>query len=818
MPAISKSTGVAITNPLVLYRSLIATKRIQPDPAQHRLALHLHKLYERLIDYEPIVQYGYRLQQISRALGSTPGRPLPGAGHEQSPKTNTQGAFSSLFRSRQEKDGLALTKVLTSHEAAMDMDSPRGLMLHGEVGTGKSMLVDLFADCLPNRKKRRMHYSTFMLDTLAKLEQLRRSRELIIPSSLGHENDYSLLWIARDMISKSPILFLDEFQLPDRAAAKIMTNLMTCFFQLGGVLIATSNRMPEELAKAAGAEFAPPPPPRDTLAWRFMSRYGLQHNHTSYPHQSDFAAFLDVLKARCEVWEMENVKDYRRLEGRICPQQPSSKSTKEESNTPNAFEGLQPMEPGNMGLGYEQSSPLYKCEDAEPSKDKLVPSHYFIKPILDGGNEHQLRKWMETIRIAEDMVVAPSQNGSHPISWQPSSLKVYGRSVHVPRQCKGVTKWTFPELCQNPLGPADYVSLASTYHTVVLTDVPILSLLQKNEARRLITLLDALYEARCKLLVSADAGPDELFFPEVSRSRSSFKSGTLDEKQERGAVVSQDPTLSETYSEIYQDTTAPFRPNIASYNLSIVGPEEPDYTHARLSGLVSSESASGSQSMLSSRFNPSDQLEDTPPNTVPTLGRGDSIYGRDTGSIPPSSTPSDSRAAGGNTVQGVPDFGASAVFTGEDERFAYKRAASRLWEMCSARWWARGAESALGAGQEEEPTDGPSWWRPIPQEIRRWEKHASLDSAEPTPASDLRSAQAADISGVGGPDARHQDPNGSLSPFRTHPKPPPSFSDPHFWGMMRWGKRAGRWGQGVEAFDNSPDKSEDPKHGNKDEK
>lgn len=63
------------------------------------------------------------------------------------------------------------------------------------------------------------------------------------------ETEYSLLVIAKDMVDKSPILFLDEFQLPDRAASKILANLLTSFFQLGGVLIASSNRMPDELAK-----------------------------------------------------------------------------------------------------------------------------------------------------------------------------------------------------------------------------------------------------------------------------------------------------------------------------------------------------------------------------------------------------------------------------------------------------------------------------------------------------------------------------------------------------------------------------------------
>lgn len=130
----TRSTGVAITNPLVLYRALVATKRIDPDPAQHRLAIHLQKLYERLKDYEPIVQYGYRLQQLSRTLGQTPGQ---ASAETQTGNTSRPSILSSFLGQRNNRHSLSLTRVLTSHEAALELDSPKGLMLHGEVGTGK---------------------------------------------------------------------------------------------------------------------------------------------------------------------------------------------------------------------------------------------------------------------------------------------------------------------------------------------------------------------------------------------------------------------------------------------------------------------------------------------------------------------------------------------------------------------------------------------------------------------------------------------------------------------------------------------------------
>lgn len=134
MSAAARNTGVAITNPLVQYRALLATKRIDPDPAQHRLALHLQKLYERLKDYEPIVEYNQRLTQISKTLASSPARPAQDGGEDTSSRSG--GVLSSLFEQKREKENFALTRVLTSHEEAIQMDSPQGLMLHGEVGTG----------------------------------------------------------------------------------------------------------------------------------------------------------------------------------------------------------------------------------------------------------------------------------------------------------------------------------------------------------------------------------------------------------------------------------------------------------------------------------------------------------------------------------------------------------------------------------------------------------------------------------------------------------------------------------------------------------
>lgn len=246
-------TAVAITDPLVKYQSLVSTGVYLPDPAQHRLALHLQKLYRRLKDYVPSPEYRARLHRVSQAIHAAraaeqanrdvhgelaaPGHPiwrnplfarlLGGSSSSSNGPAAGTGAG----------DAMALTRVLTSHRAAVEADSPRGLFLSGEVGTGKSMLLDLLADGLPTRLKRRWHFNTFMLHALSRLEQFRREQqeELGRPSrGMRHQESaadaaknasknegaagddslllqYSVMWLAKETVEASPILFLDEF-------------------------------------------------------------------------------------------------------------------------------------------------------------------------------------------------------------------------------------------------------------------------------------------------------------------------------------------------------------------------------------------------------------------------------------------------------------------------------------------------------------------------------------------------------------------------------------------------------------------------------
>ena len=90
-------------------------------------------------------------------------------------------------------------------------------------------------------------------------------------------------------------------------------------------------------------------------------------------------------------------------------------------------------------------------------------------------------------------------------------LVVTGRKVEVPRFANGVARATFWEMCARPLGPADYLAIAAAVRVLILEDIPQLSASNYNEAKRFVTLIDALYEARVRLIASAADVPERLY-------------------------------------------------------------------------------------------------------------------------------------------------------------------------------------------------------------------------------------------------------------------------------------------------------------------
>ncbi|XP_016574969.2 AFG1-like ATPase isoform X1 [Capsicum annuum] len=88
---------------------------------------------------------------------------------------------------------------------------------------------------------------------------------------------------------------------------------------------------------------------------------------------------------------------------------------------------------------------------------------------------------------------------------------MFGRTLEVPESCNGVARFTFEYLCGRPLGAADYIAVAKNYHTVFISDIPIMSMRIRDKARRFITLIDELYNHHCCLYCSAETSVEDLF-------------------------------------------------------------------------------------------------------------------------------------------------------------------------------------------------------------------------------------------------------------------------------------------------------------------
>jgi cell division protein ZapE len=346
------------------YQALVSSGALEPDAAQAEAAEAFADLEQRLVRYKPV---------------------------------RKQGLLGRLF-------------------ADKDEAPPRGLYVHGEVGRGKTMLMDMFFQQSPVEHKRRAHFHEFMAEVHERIFGLRQS---IARGEIADGDVIALT--AAAIFDQAWLLCFDEFHVTDIADAMILGRLFTKLFELGTVVVATSNVAPDDLYKG-----------------------GL--------NRALFLPFIAQISEHMDVLRLDARTDFR--------------------------------------------------------LEKLAGVKMWLVPADASADAALAHAWVR-------------MTGNAPC--QPRDISIKGRVLHVPCSSHGVARFSFAEICEQPLAASDYLRLARDYHTIIIDHIPVMEYADRNPAKRFIALIDTLYDNSVKLLASAQADPVSLYVAREGNEANEFK-------------------------------------------------------------------------------------------------------------------------------------------------------------------------------------------------------------------------------------------------------------------------------------------------------
>ena len=392
------------------------------DAAQERASKRLSNLQKALIGYSNLSVIDYVQLQEAQAQAK-----LNTVEKEESQKEETKD--EEVENTKEEED--------------LKIRVPRGLFLHGKVGTGKTHLMDMFhntTSSIPPHKKRRVHFHSFLQNVHKRIHDLKQydlkhhGRNFAVDTSVERNPIHR---VGVQLANEVSLLCFDEFQVTDVADALILSQLFEVLFQRGTVVVATSNRHPEALYEG-----------------------GLNRGY--------FLPFIDLLKRYCIVHDMNHEVDYREVTT---------------LGSDNLFFGSTSSSKNNE-KDYEDFLENFHCIATSTSQHVKIDAAFNRHLVVP-----KVYEYVDTRTSIGDEKNGEDEN-----------------------VCVKVARFHFSNLCNADLGSSDYRAVAQQFDAVIIDEIPVLTLKEHDQARRFITLIDELYEAKCAFACSSVAkDPKDLF-------------------------------------------------------------------------------------------------------------------------------------------------------------------------------------------------------------------------------------------------------------------------------------------------------------------
>ncbi|WCJ30260.1 AFG1-like ATPase family protein [Euphorbia peplus] len=455
---------------LALYKNLVDQGKLQHDPYQEKVAFELENLLRRLKQYEKdMEEYHVKLGEWEKSREDEMRKLLM----EEAEQKQQGGIWTSVDKQRKGLMEKLMSRKKPELEAGVGrwvsylnrerkLDSllgrcpiappaPKGLYIYGNVGSGKTMLMDMFYGVTKEivKHRRRFHFHEAMLNINEHMHKIWKNQveeqplqsnisswimnlpfDMKVKEWLAAEEKYKQhvqmkhilpavadkFLIDRQANEKgASLLCFDEIQTVDVFAIVALSGILSRLLTTGTVLVATSNREPKDL-----------------------NQDGMQ--------KEIFQKLVSKLEDHCEIVLIGSEIDYRRF-------------------------------------------------IAQSSQDQV---HYFWP--LDNSAVKEFEKMWHQVT---DQLGGEITSATIPI--------MFGRKLEVSQSCKGVGRFTFEHLCGQPRWAADYIAVAKHYHTVFISDIPMMSMRIRDKARRFITLVDELYNHHCCLYCTAASSIDDLF-------------------------------------------------------------------------------------------------------------------------------------------------------------------------------------------------------------------------------------------------------------------------------------------------------------------